>query len=152
MAPPEEDPVRTAGSATEASASAQEDVVAGVRRVVATALGAEAADSLEAGEFAGEAWLRLPREAVPEVFRALRDDPELSFELLLDVTCVHFPRRPEPLGAFDVVYHLTSISRGVRMRFKVACPDPDVGVPSLVPVWEGAGFMEREADEYYGRK
>lgn len=100
--------------------------------------------------FREQSWVRLPREGMLEVFRELRDDRDLAFDMLLDVTAVHFPRRPMPLGAFDVVYHLLSIAKGHRLRLKIACADPEAGVDSLVGTWPGADFMEREAFDMFG--
>jgi NADH-quinone oxidoreductase subunit C len=127
----------------------QDEVVARVRAIAAQAAGVDAA-GLEAGSFRDQAWVRLPREPIREVLRRLRDDADLRFEMLMDLTCVHFPRRAAPLGAFDVVYHLTSLSKGHRIRLKVACPDPDAGIDSAVPVWPGANFLEREAWDMFG--
>jgi len=126
------------------------ELVAGVRRVVTAVAGAAAAEALEVGEFRGDSWVRLPAGTGRAVFAALRDDAELSFEMLADVTCVHFPRRTAPVGEFDVVYHLLSLSRGHRLRVKLACPDPEKGVDSVVPVWPGANFLEREAYDMFG--
>jgi NADH-quinone oxidoreductase subunit C len=123
-----------------------ERVLAHVREAAGEAAAAEAV----AESFRGQSAVRLPSACSLEVLRRLRDDPELAFEMLTDVTCVHFPRRSEPLGAFDVVYHLTSLSKGHRIRLKVACSDPDEGVESACPVWEGANLLEREAYDMFG--
>ena len=79
----------------------------------------------------------------------LKSDAELRFEMLTDVTCVHFPRRPEPLGPFDVVYHLLSPRQNFRIRVKVMTSE-DVPVPSLTSVYPGADWFEREAYDLYG--
>lgn len=131
------------------SGLSQEQLVDGVRRVAASVLG-DAASDLPVEWFAGEAAVRLPPTDVARLMAALRDDPELAFEMLMDVTCVQFPKRALPLGEFDVVYHLTSLSRCHRIRLKVACADPDDGVDSVVGVWPGANYMEREARDMFG--
>lgn len=127
-----------------------EQLIDGVRRVLGAAGSAEAAAALETGSFRGQAWVRLPPADAFATLAALRDDEALSLEMLSDVTCVHFPRRPAPLGDFDVVYHLLSLSRGHRLRLKVACPDPEAGVESVVSLWPGANFLEREAFDMFG--
>jgi NADH-quinone oxidoreductase subunit C len=129
-----------------------EQLIAGVRRVTG-ALGpggGAAAAALETGAFRGQSWVRLPPEDAFATLAALRDDEEISFEMLTDLTCVHFPRRPLPLGDFDVVYQLSSLSRGHRLRLKVACPDAEAGVDSVVSLWPGASFLEREAYDMFG--
>jgi NADH-quinone oxidoreductase subunit C len=128
----------------------QAQLVDGVRRVVRQQAGDAVAGALPVESFRGQSSVRLPAEHALAVLRALRDDPEMAFDMLTDVTCVHWPRRPAPLGAFDVVYHLTSLSKGHRIRLKVACPDPEAGVPSACGVWPGANLMEREAYDMFG--
>lgn len=130
----------------------QEALVAAVRRVLASVAGAAAAEQMPVESFRDDSWVRLPRAHALAVFKALRDDAQTQFEMCMDVTCVHYPRRPEPLGAFDVVYHLVSLTQGHRLRLKVACPDPDAGVDSVTSVWRGANFLEREAHDMFGVK
>jgi len=120
------------------------------RRALGAHAGEAVATAMPVESFHDDAWVRLPREHSLETLRRLKSDPDASFEMLLDVTCAHFPRRPAPLGAFDVIYHLLSLTRGHRLRVKVACPDPDQGVDSVVSLWPGANFMEREAYDMFG--
>jgi NADH-quinone oxidoreductase subunit C len=128
----------------------QQQLVERVRAALGAAAGAGTAAAMPAESFRDDWWARLPREHALAVMRALKSDPEARFDMCLDVTCVHFPRRPAPLGAFDVVYHLLSVEKGHRLRLKVACPDPEAGVDSVVPVWKGADYLEREAYDMFG--
>jgi NADH/F420H2 dehydrogenase subunit C len=128
----------------------QEALVDRVRAVLSRIAGEKAAADMAVESFREQSSVRLPREHALAVFQALRDDGDASFEMLMDVTCVHFPRRAEPLGPFDVVYHLVSLSKGHRLRLKIACPDPDRGVDSVVGVWPGANYLEREAYDMFG--
>jgi len=132
-----------------ASGLSQDALAARIREVYTAATGGSG-DHLPEESFRGDTWLRIPAEHSLKLLRALRDDPTLAFEMLLDVTCVHFPRRPAPQGEFDVIYHLLSVSRGHRFRLKVACPDPEAGVDSACSVWEGANLIEREAYDMFG--
>ena len=82
-----------------------------------------------------------------EICLFLRDDPELAFDFLCDVTAVDY------LGSvprFEVVYHLKSVSRGHRVRLKARVSEDDPRVPSVVEVWRGADWMERETWDMYG--
>lgn len=130
----------------------QEALVEATRRILGSVAGAEAAAAMPVESFREDSWVRLPKQHALAVLGALRDDRETAFEMCMDITCVHYPQRAAPLGAFDVVYHLTSISKGHRLRLKVACPDPDAGVDSATPVWRGANFLEREAHDMFGVK
>jgi NADH-quinone oxidoreductase subunit C len=77
---------------------------------------------------------------------ALRDDPRYLFEVLIDICGVDYPARPE---RFDVVYHLLSPRRNLRIRVKMTT-DEDHPVPSLVDVFPAANWFEREAYDMYG--
>lgn len=140
-------PTRPDGAA--ARGLSQAAIAARVAEVVARVSGG-ATPAPASESFRGDSWVRLPREHALATLAELRRDPELAFDVLLDVTCVHWPRRKPPLGAFDVVYHLVSVSKGHRFRLKVACPDPELGVDSACSVWEGANLMEREAYDMFG--
>ena len=128
----------------------QAQLIERVRAALAAAAGAEAAAAMPVESFRDDSWARLPREHALAVMRALKTDAQAQLDMCLDVTCVHFPNRPLPLGPFDVVYHLLSVVQGHRIRLKVACPDPDAGVDSIVPVWKGANYLEREAFDMFG--
>jgi NADH-quinone oxidoreductase subunit C len=90
--------------------------------------------------------LRVYKEYVVEVCQFLRDDPELSFEMCLDVTAVDYPMRPR---RFDVVYHLYSLSKGRLLRVKAAVGEAEE-IDSVVPVWKTANWLERETYDMYG--
>ncbi len=100
-----------------------------------------------AGEFRGQWRVDLPRERILPALRLLRDDPELAFDFLNDVTCTDHPDE-EP--RFGVVWILTSLSRGERIRLRTRCPEEDPVVPSAVPLWAGANWLEREAYDMFG--
>jgi NADH-quinone oxidoreductase subunit C len=82
-----------------------------------------------------------------EVMRLLRDDPQLRFEMLVDVTAVDLmPRTPR----FEVIYHLYSVEKNHRLRVKVGLPEEAAEVASLCGLWESANWMEREVWDMYG--
>jgi NADH-quinone oxidoreductase subunit C len=76
----------------------------------------------------------------------LRDDPRCQFVAIIDVTAVDWPSRER---RFDVVYHLLSPTRNARLRIKVET-DEETPVPSIIGVFPGAGWFEREAYDLYG--
>jgi NADH-quinone oxidoreductase subunit C len=80
------------------------------------------------------------------VMRFLRDDPRCDFVCLIDVTAVDWPSREK---RFDVVYHLLSPKQNLRIRVKAAT-DEDTTVPSIIDVFPGADWFERETYDLYG--
>lgn len=101
---------------------------------------------IEAGSHNDQHWARLDRDRLLDIFHWLRDDPETSYDYLVDVTAVHWPDRAEPL---EVVYHLYSYRNNDRLRIKVNA-DAEGSVPSAVPVWDSAEWNEREAYDMVG--
>jgi NADH-quinone oxidoreductase subunit C len=94
----------------------------------------------------GELNVNVRRDGIVEVVRFLRDDPECRFISIIDVCGVDYPERD---ARFDVVYHLLSPQKNIRIRLKVAT-DEDTPVPSITPIFPGADWFEREAYDLYG--
>ena len=80
------------------------------------------------------------------VMRFLRDDPRCQFVCLIDVTAVDYPSRDQ---RFDVVYHLLSPKLNLRIRVKVPT-DENTAVPSIIEVFPGTEWFEREVYDLYG--
>ena len=86
--------------------------------------------------------------AAPDVFKALRDNPKLLFNMLVDLTCVDYMDVREP--RFDVVYQLMSLTFNTRLCVKVHVGEEKPEVPSVRSLWASANFLEREAWDMYG--
>jgi NADH-quinone oxidoreductase subunit C len=87
------------------------------------------------------------RPCIREACALLRDEASCRFNFLSDVTCVDwFPAEPR----FEVVYHLLSISKKERVRLKVRLHGASPAVDSVVPVWPGANYFEREVFDLFG--
>ncbi len=98
-------------------------------------------------EFRGETTVVVPREHLRAVAGFCRDDESLNFNLLTDATSVdRFPLEPR----FEVNYHLVSIPLRQRLRLKVRLAGSDPALDSLVPVWPGANWLEREIFDLMG--
>lgn len=81
-----------------------------------------------------------------DVLTALKADPALLLDQLVDVCGVDYPERDQ---RFDVVYHLLSMRKNLRLRVKLRT-DEDTPVPSVVDLFPTAGWFEREAWDMYG--
>jgi NADH-quinone oxidoreductase subunit C len=100
----------------------------------------------EASEFVGQLSIKVAREQIVEIATFLRDDKEVSFDYLSDLTCVHYPEKKE--APFELIYNLYSIPANERVRLKVQTNDD--GVESVTGVWPAANWLEREVYDLFG--
>jgi NADH-quinone oxidoreductase subunit C len=95
----------------------------------------------------GQDTVVIAKEALFELARFLKEDPELQYNFLMDVTAVDYlPRNPR----FEVVYHFFSLPNNCRVRVKVPVAGLEPEVESLTPLWQGANWFEREAYDMLG--
>ena len=94
----------------------------------------------------GELTLRGEAIDIIPVLTFLRDDPSCQFVSIIDICGADYPSRSK---RFDVVYHLLSPRKNVRVRVKVQT-DEETPVPSVTGVYPGADWFEREAYDLYG--
>jgi NADH-quinone oxidoreductase subunit C len=94
----------------------------------------------------GQLTLAVDAADIVGVMRFLRDDERCLFWCIIDITAVDWPERE---NRFDVVYHLLSPRRNQRIRVKVQT-DEATPVPSVVSVYRGADWFEREVYDLYG--
>jgi NADH-quinone oxidoreductase subunit C len=101
-----------------------------------------------------EVTIVVPAAGLIEAMTALRDTSGLQFELMVDLCGVDY----STFGAggyegprYAVVYHLLSLARNQRLRVRVFCEDDDLPrVSSVIDVWPGANWFEREAFDLFG--
>jgi NADH-quinone oxidoreductase subunit C len=102
----------------------------------------------------GELTLTVGAADYLRVAQALRDDPALRFEQLIDLCGVDYSDyRNAPLDGprFCVVSHLLSVTHNWRLRLKAFAPDDDLpAVASVTQVWNSANWFEREAFDLFG--
>jgi NADH-quinone oxidoreductase subunit C len=96
----------------------------------------------------GELTFRVHREHLVTVMQALRDDPALRFEMCMGVNGVHYP--DEEGRELHAVYPLISVTHNRRARVEVTCPDSDPHIPSVVSVYPGNDWHERETFDFFG--
>jgi NADH-quinone oxidoreductase subunit C len=97
-----------------------------------------------------QTYIRVAPDRLLEVMRFLHDDPELGFDQLCDLTCVDYLEFPDATDRFAVVYSLLSVRHGHRLWLKCFVNDPDPTVPSVVGIWNGANWPEREVWDLFG--
>ena len=92
------------------------------------------------------------REALTAVLVFCRDDARLAFDMLTDLTAVDYSKFPgrEDGPRFEVVYHLYSLGHNHRLRVKVRVDEDDPVVPTAVPLWPIADWLEREVWDMFG--
>lgn len=113
---------------------------------IAPAVPGAAFEALGSADAAVTPSVLVPREHLIATCQALQG-PGLEFVAFSDLTAVDFHPNREP--RFDVVYHFVSPHRRARVRLKVRV-NADETVPTLTPVFEGAGWPEREVYDLFG--
>ena len=100
----------------------------------------------------GDATAVVDRNALLDALRFCRDEPALSFDVLMDLAGADYLKYPgrEDGPRFEVVYHLCSLSHNHRVRLKVRVDEDDAVVPSTVPLWPIANWLEREVWDMFG--
>ena len=93
-----------------------------------------------------ELTLSAPLPQVAGAVAFLRDHPDGQFQQLVDLAGVDYPERER---RFDVVYHLLSLTKNLRVRVRLET-DEDTAVPSVCSVFPNADWYEREAFDMYG--
>ena len=112
-------------------------------RLLAANAGAVSAAKFDRNELT--IWVQ--RTFLRDACLALKNDAQLKYDFLADVTCVDwYPNEPR----FEVVYHLLSIPNKTRVRLKVRLSGDDASLDSLTPMWPSANYFEREVFDLFG--
>jgi len=99
-------------------------------------------------ESCGDTIVYARRDALLQVLAWLRDTPDQRYDYLVDITAVEYRDRERPL---EVVYSVRSLERRVDLRVKVELDaEADLVVDSVVPLWRGADWLERETFDMFG--
>lgn len=87
-----------------------------------------------------------------EVLRFCRDEPDLAYNFLMDLTCVDYLGFEGREGSprFEVVYHLYSLEHSHRVRVKCPVGEDNPEIDSVVELWPVADWLEREAWDMFG--
>jgi NADH-quinone oxidoreductase subunit C len=101
---------------------------------------------IEALTYAGQNYMVVDRSLIPEILQVLRNEEE--FDYCVDITAAHYPAREKQ---FEVIWVLYSFARNERIRVKTQILD-GATLPSSVPIWRGANWLEREVFDMFGIK
>ncbi len=105
---------------------------------------------LRVEEFRGDLAITVSRKAWVQAATLLRNHPELDYKLFLDLCGVDFLDRDDHADRYEVVLHAYSVSKKHHVRLKTTLPEADPRVDTLVGVYKGANWFEREAWDLYG--
>ena len=94
----------------------------------------------------GQLTVAVQAAKIVDVVKFLRDDPSLRFVSFTDITAVDYPGREK---RFDVIYHFLSPTLNARIRLRAEA-DETTQVPSIIDVFPGADWFERECYDLYG--
>jgi NADH-quinone oxidoreductase subunit C len=114
--------------------------------------------------FRGDDTAFVRKGAILEVLRFLKETPDLSFEILMDLTAVDYLKyppgeapgiaslSPQDSPRFNVIYHLYSLTHNHRIRVKAPVEEDDPTLPSCTSLWPIANWLEREVWDMFGIK
>jgi len=91
-------------------------------------------------------WVEVKPAAVREVCALLKEDPQLGFDCLMNLSAVDWPKQNQ----IHVVYHLFSYEKRHSFILKVKLDRAAPTVPSVEPVWKSADWLEREQFDLLG--
>jgi len=103
---------------------------------------------VEVVEFRDQVSVIVKRDQILSILKFLHDDPLLSLNHLQDLTAVDYSKKKEI--RFEVVYNLYSIRHRHKVRIRAQVPENDTKIDSVVPIWSGANWHERECYDMFG--
>src|SRR5260370_21546047 len=98
--------------------------------------------------FGDNGWLLVKPEPLLDFLKCLKE--ECGFDMLFELTAIDYLNYPDARDRYGVVHGLLNTASGERVFVKTFVNDPDPVLPSAVPLWKGADWMEREVYDMYG--
>ncbi len=105
-------------------------------------------DGLEFSEFRGQTRLVVPCRDLHDLLRFLHQ--QHAFDLLVDITCVDYLNYRDARDRFGLVYQLAAVGTNQRLTVRVMLNEPQLTVPTVTDLWEGANWLEREVWDMFG--
>lgn len=92
------------------------------------------------------------RENAVKALDVVKNDAELNFNMLTDITAVDNMRRPDfdPEQRFTLIHTVYSVPNNKRIRFECRLSETDARAPSACNVYKGAAWLEREVYDMFG--
>jgi NADH-quinone oxidoreductase subunit C len=103
---------------------------------------------ITASEFRGDTRVVVPKDSLLAAMQHLKG--EGKFDLLVDVTCVDYLNYRDARDRFGLVYLLANTVTNERLTVRCFVNEPELTVPSMVPLWGGANWLEREVYDMFG--
>jgi len=104
--------------------------------------------AVKTSEFRGQTRVVVPAESIFAALEFLKN--ERHFDFLVDITCVDYLNYHGATDRFGLAYLLAGIDSNERLTVRTFLNEPDLTVPSAVPLWEGANWFEREVWDMFG--
>lgn len=105
-------------------------------------------DDLEFSEFRRQTRVVVPAPIAFSVLEVLKE--ELGFDYLSDITCVDYLNYRDAVDRYGLVYIVVNTRTNERLTVRVMLNDPDPEIESVVPLWQGANWLERELWDMFG--
>ena len=104
-------------------------------------------DIKSAEESYGMLSVTVSKNKIYAIIKFLKENSETNFNFLTDLTGIHLPENKEDLG---VIYHLHNFYKNHRIRLKIFFSTQDSYLDSIVDLYSGANWMERETFDFFG--
>ena len=105
-------------------------------------------DDVATDEFRQQKRMVVPAACLLDAMTLLKD--EFALDLLVDITCVDYLQFRGATDRFGLVYLLANSTTAARLTVRVMLNEPKLTVDSVVQLWEGANWMEREVWDMFG--
>ena len=105
---------------------------------------------LEALDNKGDQMIVIKKEGIKDISAVLKNTPEFSFNVLMDMTAVDYLHWEEKADRFEVIYNLYSISKNRRLFIKVPVKESETEIDSVTGTWLSADWYEREIWDMFG--
>ena len=103
---------------------------------------------VSSSDFREQSRIVAPRDDLYALLQYLRD--EHGYDLLIDITCVDYLSFRGATDRFGLVYVVGNSTTADRLIVRTFVNEPDTLVPTVVPLWQGANWMEREVWDMFG--